>query len=49
VVYAVREQREGEMLLYGLQPRLAEIDQPVELGDFRLVHQQISPWASVPT
>jgi polyisoprenyl-phosphate glycosyltransferase len=48
VVYAVREQREGETLFkrktatlfYGLQRRLAEIDQPVEVGDFRLVDRR---------
>jgi polyisoprenyl-phosphate glycosyltransferase len=45
VVYAVRERREGETffkrtsatIFYGLQRRLAEIEQPVEVGDFRLV------------
>jgi polyisoprenyl-phosphate glycosyltransferase len=48
VVYAVRERREGESLFkrktatvfYGLQRRLAEIDQPVEVGDFRLVDRR---------
>jgi polyisoprenyl-phosphate glycosyltransferase len=48
VVYAVREHREGETafkrrtatLFYGLQRRLAEIDQPVEVGDFRLVDRR---------
>jgi glycosyltransferase involved in cell wall biosynthesis len=48
VVYAVREQRDGETLFkrktatlfYGLQRRLAEIDQPVEVGDFRLVDRR---------
>jgi dolichol-phosphate mannosyltransferase len=48
VVYAVREHREGETafkrktatLFYGLQRRLAEIDQPVEVGDFRLVDRK---------
>jgi glycosyltransferase involved in cell wall biosynthesis len=48
VVYAVRERREGETLFkrktatifYGLQRRLAEIDQPVEVGDFRLVDRR---------
>ena len=48
VVYAVREQREGETLFkrktatifYGIQRRLAEIDQPVEVGDFRLVDRK---------
>jgi polyisoprenyl-phosphate glycosyltransferase len=48
VVYAVRAHREGETafkrktatLFYGLQRRLAEIDQPVEVGDFRLVDRK---------
>ena len=48
VVYAVREHREGETffkrktatVFYGLQRRLAEIDQPVEVGDFRLVDRK---------
>ncbi len=48
VVYAVRERREGETvfkrrtatLFYGMQRRLAEIDQPVEVGDFRLVDRR---------
>lgn len=48
VVYAVRERREGETafkrrtatVFYGLQRRLAEIDQPVEVGDFRLVDRR---------
>jgi len=48
VVYAVRERREGETafkrktatIFYGLQRRLAEIDQPVEVGDFRLVDRK---------
>ena len=48
VVYAVRAQREGETpfkrktatLFYGLQRRLADIDQPVEVGDFRLVDRK---------
>ena len=48
VVYAIREQREGETIFkrktatmfYGLQRRLAEIDQPVEVGDFRLVDRR---------
>ena len=48
VVYAVREHREGETLFkrktatifYGIQRRLAEIDQPVEVGDFRLVDRK---------
>ncbi|HTZ94369.1 MAG TPA: glycosyltransferase family 2 protein [Streptosporangiaceae bacterium] len=48
VVYAVREHREGETvfkrrtatIFYGIQRRLAEIDQPVEVGDFRLVDRK---------
>jgi polyisoprenyl-phosphate glycosyltransferase len=48
VVYAVRERREGETLFkrktatifYGIQRRLAEIDQPMEVGDFRLVDRK---------
>jgi len=48
VVYAVRDQREGETLFkrttatlfYGLQRRLAEIEQPVDVGDFRLVDRK---------
>ncbi len=48
VVYAVREHRDGETLFkrktatmfYGIQRRLAEIDQPVEVGDFRLVDRR---------
>jgi polyisoprenyl-phosphate glycosyltransferase len=48
VVYAVRERREGETvfkrktatLFYGLQRRLADIDQPMEVGDFRLVDRK---------
>ena len=48
VVYAVRERREGETLFkkasasafYGMQRRLAEIDQPAEVGDFRLVDRK---------
>lgn len=48
VVYAVREHREGETLFkrktatlfYGIQRRLAEIEQPVEVGDFRLVDRK---------
>jgi polyisoprenyl-phosphate glycosyltransferase len=48
VVYAVRERREGETLFkrttatmfYGVQRRLADIDQPVEVGDFRLVDRK---------
>jgi polyisoprenyl-phosphate glycosyltransferase len=48
VVYAIRERRDGETIFkrktasvfYGLQRRLAEIDQPVEVGDFRLVDRR---------
>jgi dolichol-phosphate mannosyltransferase len=48
VVYAVRERRDGETLFkrktatlfYGIQRRLAEIEQPVEVGDFRLVDRR---------
>lgn len=48
VVYALREHREGETLFkrktatifYGIQRRLAEIDQPMEVGDFRLVDRK---------
>ena len=48
VVYAVREHRAGETLFkrktatlfYGIQRRLAEIEQPVEVGDFRLVDRK---------
>src|SRR5271165_900983 len=48
VVYAVREHRDGETLFkrktatifYGIQRRLAEIDQPMEVGDFRLVDRK---------
>ena len=48
VVYAVREQREGETmfkkttatLFYSLLRRLAEIEQPVDVGDFRLVDRK---------
>jgi glycosyltransferase involved in cell wall biosynthesis len=48
VVYAVRERREGETvfkrtsatIFYGVQRRLAEIDQPVQVGDFRLVDRK---------
>jgi polyisoprenyl-phosphate glycosyltransferase len=48
VVYAIREHREGETIFkrktasafYGLQRRLAETDQPVEVGDFRLVDRR---------
>jgi glycosyltransferase involved in cell wall biosynthesis len=48
VVYAVREHREGETFLkkatarlyYGLLRRLAEVDQLVDVGDFRLVDRK---------
>jgi dolichol-phosphate mannosyltransferase len=48
VVYAVRERREGETLFkrttatlfYGMQRRLAEVEQPVDVGDFRLVDRK---------
>jgi polyisoprenyl-phosphate glycosyltransferase len=48
IVYAVRERREGETvfkrktatIFYGIQRRLAEIDQPMEVGDFRLVDRR---------
>lgn len=48
IVYAVRERREGETIFkrktasvfYGLQRHLAEIDQPAEVGDFRLVDRR---------
>jgi polyisoprenyl-phosphate glycosyltransferase len=48
VVYALRERREGETLFkrktatifYALQRRLAEIDQTMEVGDFRLVDRK---------
>jgi polyisoprenyl-phosphate glycosyltransferase len=48
VVYAVREKREGETLFkkttatlfYSLLRRLAEIEQPVDVGDFRLVDRK---------
>lgn len=48
VVYAVRERRDGETffkrrtatIFYGLQRRLAEIEQPVDVGDFRLVDRK---------
>lgn len=48
VVYAMRERRKGETLFkrrtatmfYGLQRRFAEIEQPVEVGDFRLVDRR---------
>lgn len=48
VVYAVREQREGESLFkrktatmfYGMQRRFAEVDQPAEVGDFRLIDRK---------
>jgi polyisoprenyl-phosphate glycosyltransferase len=48
VVYAVREQREGETrfkkatatLFYGLLRRMADVEQPVNVGDFRLVDRK---------
>ncbi len=48
IVYAVRERREGESFLkkatarmyYGLVRRLAEVDQYVDVGDFRLVDRR---------
>jgi polyisoprenyl-phosphate glycosyltransferase len=48
VVYAVRARREGETffkrttatVFYGMQRRLAEIEQPVQVGDFRLVDRK---------
>jgi polyisoprenyl-phosphate glycosyltransferase len=48
VVYAVRERREGETLFkrttatlfYSMQRRLAEVEQPVDVGDFRLVDRK---------
>jgi polyisoprenyl-phosphate glycosyltransferase len=48
VVYAVREQREGETmfkkttatLFYSLLRRMADIEQPVDVGDFRLVDRK---------
>jgi len=48
VVYAVREQREGETvfkkstatLFYAMLRRIADIEQPVEVGDFRLVDRK---------
>ncbi len=48
VVYAVRERREGETLFkkttatlfYALLRRMAEIEQPVDVGDFRLVDRK---------
>ncbi len=48
IVYAVRERREGETFLkkatarmyYGLVRRLAEVDQYVDVGDFRLVDRK---------
>jgi polyisoprenyl-phosphate glycosyltransferase len=48
VVFAVRERREGETLFkkttatlfYNLLHRLAEIEQPVDVGDFRLVDRK---------
>lgn len=48
IVYAVRKRREGESFLkkatarlyYGLVRRLAEVDQYVDVGDFRLVDRK---------
>jgi dolichol-phosphate mannosyltransferase len=48
VVYAVREHREGESLFkratatafYALLRRLSDLDQPMEVGDFRLVDRK---------
>src|SRR6516225_7294112 len=48
VVQAVREQRDGETvfkkttatLFYNVLKRIAEIEQPVDVGDFRLVDRQ---------
>jgi dolichol-phosphate mannosyltransferase len=48
VVYAVRERREGETmfkkttatLFYSLLRRMADIEQPVDVGDFRLVDRK---------
>jgi glycosyltransferase involved in cell wall biosynthesis len=48
VVYAVRQHRDGETrfktstatLFYSLLRRLADIDQPVDVGDFRLVDRK---------
>ena len=48
IVYAIRERREGERVLkkatarlyYGLLRRLAEVDQHVDVGDFRLVDRK---------
>src|SRR5437763_12558845 len=48
VVYAVREQREGDSffkratasLFYALLRRLAEMDHPIDVGDFRLVDRK---------
>jgi polyisoprenyl-phosphate glycosyltransferase len=48
IVYAVRERREGESLAkkatarlyYGMVRRLAEVDQPMDVGDFRLVDRK---------
>jgi polyisoprenyl-phosphate glycosyltransferase len=48
VVYAVREQRDGETLFkkttatlfYSLLRRLADLEQPVDVGDFRLVDRK---------
>jgi len=51
VVQAVREQRDGETvfkkttatLFYNVLKRIAEIEQPVDVGDFRLVDRQAPP------
>ncbi len=48
VVYAVRERREGETifkkatarLFYNLLHRMADIEQPIDVGDFRLVDRK---------
>lgn len=48
VVYAVRERREGETifkkatasLFYNLLRRMADVEQPVDVGDFRLVDRK---------
>ena len=47
-MYAVREQREGDSffkrttasLFYALLRRLAEMDQPIDVGDFRLIDRK---------
>lgn len=47
-MYAVRKQREGEMLLYGLTGNV--VVYPDGCADCRaLTRAQILPWASVPT